>query len=514
MRVRVPPSPSFQLNAFRRHVLRVFIARPKLECKNKEQQRLLFPEQLSLFLDTPASILFSSTYKRKGVVKCSRNLKRKASSVALTTDEAVQPNAIAHVEAETTSIVQQSLDRSKRRTMDIRQAKGLEIVANSEIIREGNIWLVPSQTSSKVYTTDLALQTCTCADFEATRNKCKHLYAVEFLLQKESNLQLPPSQKTSRPTYKQQWHQYNLSQTREAGYFKSLLYELCTTIEEPIKPKGRGRPTAPLSDLIYAACLKTYNCRSGRRNQSELDEAVRHGFLSRPMRYNTVFKYLELEVMTPLLQQLITESSRVLKNVEEDFAVDSTGFGTCQYKRWFDVKYGNTEDWHDWIKLHLMTGIKTNIVTSCEVSRRYEHDSPYFKPLVSATAANGFTISEVSGDKAYSSRPNLRLVKSLGGTPYIAFKDNSRGNSKCKVWNQMFHYYALNQAEYMRHYHKRSNVESTNAMIKARFGGKLMSKTERAQINEALCKVVCHNICVVIQSMHELGIEVEFIGSL
>jgi hypothetical protein len=51
-------------------------------------------------------------------------------------------------------------------------------------------------------------------------------------------------------------------------------------------------------------------------------------------------------------------------------------------------------------------------------------------------------------------------------------------------------------------------------MIKARFGERLRSKTERAQINEALCKVVCHNICVVIQSMHELGIEVEFIGKM
>jgi hypothetical protein len=31
-----------------------------------------------------------------------------------------------------------------------------------------------------------------------------------------------------------------------------------------------------------------------------------------------------------------------------------------------------------------------------------------------------------------------------------------------------------------------------------------------AQINEALCKVLCHNLCVVIQSVHELGIETTF----
>ena len=36
------------------------------------------------------------------------------------------------------------------------------------------------------------------------------------------------------------------------------------------------------------------------------------------------------------------------------------------------------------------------------------------------------------------------------------------------------------------------------------------SKKEVAQVNEVLCMVLCHNICVVIQSMYELGIEPVF----
>lgn len=377
--------------------------------------------------------------------------------------------------------------------MEARQAKGLQIAANSEIKREGNIWHVPSQSSSKTYITDLFIQTCTCPDFEANRVKCKHLYAVEWLVQKESNITLPATQKVVKPTYKQQWHQYNLSQTREATYFKSLLFELCATIVEPDKPKGRGRPPAPLADLIYAACIKTYSCLSGRRNQSDLDEALHRGYLSRPVRYNTVFKYLELEVMTPYLHQFIAASSLPLKEVEVDFAVDSSGFSTCQYKRWFDVKYGNTEDWHDWIKLHLMTGVKTNIVTSCEVSRRYANDSPYFKPLVTRTADSGFKMREVSADKEYLSRNNIKLTLVKGAQPFIPFKSNSIPSQKDTVWNRMLYYYLYHQEEFGQHYHKRSNAESTFSMIKARFGERLRSKTERAQVNEALCKVLCHN---------------------
>jgi len=50
-------------------------------------------------------------------------------------------------------------------------------------------------------------------------------------------------------------------------------------------------------------------------------------------------------------------------------------------------------------------------------------------------------------------------------------------------------------------------------MIKAKFGQRLRSRTLTAHINEALCKVLCHNLCVVIQSVHELGIETNFADS-
>jgi transposase len=103
-----------------------------------------------------------------------------------------------------------------------------------------------------------------------------------------------------------------------------------------------------------------------------------------------------------------------------------------------------------------------------------------------------------------------------GAIPYIPFKINSvpdsRGSygAKSELWTRMYHFYALNRAEFLQHYHKRSNVETTFHMIKSKFGQRLRSKSLTAQINEALCKVLCHNLCVVIQSMHELNITPEF----
>ena len=78
------------------------------------------------------------------------------------------------------------------------------------------------------------------------------------------------------------------------------------------------------------------------------------------------------------------------------------------------------------------------------------------------------------------------------------------------MWSKLWHYYHFNRDEFLAHYHLRSNAESTFSMIKAKFGERLRSKAEVAQTNEMLLKIACHNICCVIRSMHELGLEPTF----
>ena len=77
----------------------------------------------------------------------------------------------------------------------------------------------------------------------------------------------------------------------------------------------------------------------------------------------------------------------------------------------------------------------------------------------------------------------------------------------------MYHYFSYNTERFMSHYHKRSNVETTFSMIKAKFRDHVRSKTDAAMINEVLCKIICHNICCLIQESHELGIDVGFCTS-
>ena len=51
------------------------------------------------------------------------------------------------------------------------------------------------------------------------------------------------------------------------------------------------------------------------------------------------------------------------------------------------------------------------------------------------------------------------------------------------AFERMFLWYCYKRQDYMDHYHKRSNVESTMSMIKAKFGDSLRSKTDTAMKN-------------------------------
>jgi transposase len=155
-----------------------------------------------------------------------------------------------------------------------------------------------------------------------------------------------------------------------------------------------------------------------------------------------------------------------------------------------------------------MCGVKTNIITAVEIQGRSASDSKLLPPLVQTTSQN-FRISEISADKGYASKANAEMIATVGATPFISFSDHHKGLGG-GVWQQMYHYFMFKREDFLAHYHKRSNVESTFSMMKRKFGDSLRSKTDTAKMNETLCKVLCHNLVVLIHETYELGIDPVF----
>ena len=123
-------------------------------------------------------------------------------------------------------------------------------------------------------------------------------------------------------------------------------------------------------------------------------------------------------------------------------------FGATEVARlWFAYAAAQV----DWLKVHLMIGVKTNVVTSIEISARHAHDAPFSPALVEGTALN-FELESVAADKAYSSRKNLEVVAKRGAVPNIPFKTNALEPREDSIWKKMYHLYHFNRDAFLAHY--------------------------------------------------------------
>ena len=397
-----------------------------------------------------------------------------------------------------------------------RKGRGQEIAKSGKLKREGEHWVVPSQSGHGNYVVSLATKEpiCTCPDFESRHVRCKHIIAVELTMEQSiDNEGSVTITQTKRITYSQDWKAYNEAQNQEVRLFDELLSDLVSNVEKP--PQIRGRPRLLLQDELFCAIQKVYSQLSSRRSASLFGFAESREQIERTPHFNVSSKVLNREEITPILQSLLTETAKPLIPFETHFATDSSGFRTRRFMQYAEEKY-NLKRQHEWMKAHITVGVKTNVITAIEITENNGADCPQFKPLIERTREIGFTVKEASADKAYSSRDNLALIDDFGAVPYIPFKSNSSGKPKGSnhVWRKMYAMFMFNKEEFEARYHLRSNVETTFSAWKLKLGDSIKSINKTAQKNELLCKAIAYNITVLIHEMFELGINPDFITLL
>src|SRR5205085_2566849 len=160
-------------------------------------------------------------------------------------------------------------------------------------------------------------------------------------------------------------------------------------------------------DMVFASAFKVFSTFSGRRFMCDLRDAHERGHLSYAMNPMTIMDFTDSDAMTPFLYQLIERSAWPLRAVETTFAPDSSGFSTSRFVRWYDEKWGKERSGRAWVKAHVMTGTKTNVVTTAIVDGPDANDCPMFRPMLERTIAGGFGVQSVCADKAYLSKENL-----------------------------------------------------------------------------------------------------------
>ncbi len=394
-----------------------------------------------------------------------------------------------------------------------RKQRGLALSKDKRIKNiNGAMWLVPSQSQNAGgYVVDTNAASCTCPDHEETRGVCKHQWAVSFAQTVETAADgsevVTESVTVVRKTYTQNWSGYNAAQCAEKSQALKLLRDLCDGVVTPAHP-GRGPKPIPLSDMVFAMVVKVYTGMSARRATTDIEACGDMGHMSRVPSYNAVLAAFERAEMSPVLNALVEQSAAPLAAIESNFAVDSTGFGTSVYRRWYDAKYGREMSEAQWVKAHAAVGVATNVITAIRVTDGHANDGPQLPALVNSTAQR-FHVRELSADKAYLSNANLAAIEAVGATPFVPFKMNSRSEGS-EAWERMWAFFTYQKRDFLSRYHARSNVESTFSAMKRKFGGAVRSKNFAAQTNEVLAKAICHNLSTLVHAMHELGIDPAF----
>src|SRR5437870_5374400 len=118
-----------------------------------------------------------------------------------------------------------------------RQQRGLMLAATAKIRQRRWQFDVPSQSNAGVSYVVAHIAGrfhCNCPDFELTGETCKHGYAVQYFMRRETAPDGTVTETRSvRVTYPQQWAAYNLAQTTEKQAFCLLLRDLVADVPSP-----------------------------------------------------------------------------------------------------------------------------------------------------------------------------------------------------------------------------------------------------------------------------------------
>src|SRR5205807_1860847 len=161
---------------------------------------------------------------------------------------------------------------------------------------------------------------CSCPDFQETGLPCKHVFAVGFVMSRETAAVGTVTETrtitlTQKKTYPQNWPLYDLAQIEEKRRFIVLLHDLCRGLRDA-PPNKTGRKRTAMTDMAFSAIFKVFSTLSWRRFGTDLDEAHEKGYLTHRIHPVMAGRFLESPLLTPVLKQLIAVTALPLRAVE------------------------------------------------------------------------------------------------------------------------------------------------------------------------------------------------------
>jgi transposase len=295
----------------------------------------------------------------------------------------------------------------------------------------------------------------------------------------------------------------------EMWQFLVVLRALLRTVDEP--PRRTRHERLPLDDMLFILITKVF-FRFSSADHCLFLELLHPDLqpLGRIPHRNSIINCMRMERLRPILEALVCTCSRVLiLYTGVLFAIDGTPMLTPGYYESKDKKTGKLYERRNWIRLHMICDVLTGVVTAVRADSNKVSEQKYFKVLIDETINLGFHVEAVAADKYYCTKDNVRWASEERGIETnITLKKNAVRSKKNSdpAWDENYDRAKSVDPDVKVKFHQRAIIESVNAFIKGKYGGELFSKSAAGQYNEALCKVICRNLIVLIRYSRKMGL--------
>lgn len=276
---------------------------------------------------------------------------------------------------------------------------------------------------------------------------------------------------------------------------------------------GLGSPCKySLYEILVCLSLKSYFHFPLRRSIGLIEYLVRkEGLRAKVPSFSMLRHYMKDPLVRHCFDELIEVTSNPLRVIEDCFTTDSTGITTLCFSTWFILRMKRRVRKRDHLTVHLSSTTRLNAVTNVDVRAKRGGDNIIFRKHVDSVSRR-FNPKEWSGDCTYLSRKNCNECDEHGIKPYFRLKDNTTPRAaRSPTWKNMVNEAKNNPDKYGKHYHKRSNSESTISAKKRKFGSSVRSRIDEIKENEELFSWSCYNFSVLVRAYYEYGIVPEFV---
>lgn len=304
------------------------------------------------------------------------------------------------------------------------------------------------------------------------------------------------------------WALYSAAQENEIFVFLDYLPKaVMRVVKNRTLWKGQGRPPKDMYDILVSLTIQRYIGWSTRRSIGMIRTLSAFARLHIEVpSWRSLCRYRANQFITPYVDMLIEETTKPLEILEHDFSTDASGASTKTFSSWYSIRAKKRTRRRDHIMAHVTTSRLLNAAVAVSVDRERGKDNVYMREHLESVARR-FLINDWCGDGAYCSRENCTAVANKGGNPWFRPKKNAtlrQGGSR--AYTNMMLAYIIEAEKSMKHYHKRSNSESTFSSKKRKFGSCVRSKNDTAKENEERLAWAAYNFPVLSRARYEHGL--------